>query len=973
MSASHSSPLDVSAVADSVKTPISAADTAMLQFYRDRASQLSCDIDIEGYSVSPMSITARSETTNTSTTHSPILSHHASVADDVQSINTPPTRLDLNSPLTNDSAIDAATPVLSNTAIAAVSIPYKTRVSNVQPSSLDGITCYCKLVCEDKQRPMLQCIVCSCWFHQACIETIQTWTCHSLLGDDYYQFTCKTCGKGKEVIKRLQLSWGDVVHIVLFNLTQTVTARLISNDGRKFYNWRLDICKFIDTNWDLFWLKPRPNTWKNSVASCLSTSARFVSGVKHFGSDQGFWALAESSFPSASELSRKSKICAYLVNPDGLLFEEEGGKKERKRKKVETNQMPATVIQETFPLQELQQLQSQPPVQKSSKPKTGTTPMVKTESNSNWESVADNVSIKKVKRQARPKKQIDADMQDEDIDPATAIMIYPDVDNPASDVVMSHQPTHTAPQIKFSDGGRQVTNEKGYRMAKASHGVWSGHWYFEIKKENAVGHCRVGWSQISGDLQAPCGYDQFSYSYRDNPGALFHQSCQAKDAPKAYAEGFGQGDVIGMSIYFPPEELADAGNTPDSIVSFVDQPLQDLQSLKKDKQSNENECSQGFQEKTVDLVLLQGQITDSQSKSQQQAHFQLEAEIPMQTDHSTPQSHTYTSSPTNTEELKTPPSQFPPIKHSKVHPVLLRRLWDAARMLHYMPFRSKPLEVIPGTEIQFFKNGVPLGVAFKNLYQGKYHPAVSLYGGALVRVNFGPNFAHPVPNGALPFFQVKGLLSWNKLRDANRRNQSKEHSGETMKKQASKLERKNQKQFKSQMLSANSSAYALNIQSNSIILPAVNDDVKPDEKDAVYTEPVLTDSLMDYSSVNRNAMDPFDLVDTLEYSAGKSTTDQHDHKLDSSLESLSSSDITMDHAEIVFTNNLDANHGANSTMAYFVTPTVDLVKPSVDVTIKQESIISDTEMADDLSEYNATNVDMQEFASETVDNVTNDC
>ncbi|OAJ37247.1 hypothetical protein BDEG_21292 [Batrachochytrium dendrobatidis JEL423] len=706
MSASHSSPLDVSAVADSVKTPISAADTAMLQFYRDRASQLSCDIDIEGYSVSPMSITARSETTNTSTTHSPILSHHASVADDVQSINTPPTRLDLNSPLTNDSAIDAATPVLSNTAIAAVSIPYKTRVSNVQPSSLDGITCYCKLVCEDKQRPMLQCIVCSCWFHQ------------------------------------------------------------------------------------------------------------------------GFWALAESSFPSASELSRKSKICAYLVNPDGLLFEEEGGKKERKRKKVETNQMPATVIQETFPLQELQQLQSQPPVQKSSKPKTGTTPMVKTESNSNWESVADNVSIKKVKRQARPKKQIDADMQDEDIDPATAI------NNPASDVVMSHQPTHTAPQIKFSDGGRQVTNEKGYRMAKASHGVWSGHWYFEIKKENAVGHCRVGWSQISGDLQAPCGYDQFSYSYRDNPGALFHQSCQAKDAPKAYAEGFGQGDVIGMSIYFPPEELADAGNTPDSIVSFVDQPLQDLQSLKKDKQSNENECSQGFQEKTVDLVLLQGQITDSQSKSQQQAHFQLEAEIPMQTDHSTPQSHTYTSSPTNTEELKTPPSQFPPIKHSKVHPVLLRRLWDAARMLHYMPFRSKPLEVIPGTEIQFFKNGVPLGVAFKNLYQGKYHPAVSLYGGALVRVNFGPNFAHPVPNGALPFFQVKGLLSWNKLRDANRRNQSKEHSGETMKKQASKLERKNQKQFKSQMLSANSSAYALNIQSNSIILPAVNDDVKPDEKDA---------------------------------------------------------------------------------------------------------------------------------------------
>lgn len=45
-------------------------------------------------------------------------------------------------------------------------------------------------------------------------------------------------------------------------------------------------------------------------------------------------------------------------------------------------------------------------------------------------------------------------------------------------------------------------------------------------------------------------------------------------------------------------------------------------------------------------------------------------------------------------------------------------------------------------QIRFFKNGVDQGVAFTNLMRGRYYPAVSLYMGANITCNFGPDFQY---------------------------------------------------------------------------------------------------------------------------------------------------------------------------------------------------------------------------------------
>ncbi|XP_063787686.1 set1/Ash2 histone methyltransferase complex subunit ASH2 isoform X2 [Pseudophryne corroboree] len=197
-----------------------------------------------------------------------------------------------------------------------------------------------------------------------------------------------------------------------------------------------------------------------------------------------------------------------------------------------------------------------------------------------------------------------------------------------------------APQLKISDDRLTVLGEKGYSMVRASHGVRKGAWYFEIFIDEMPPDtaARLGWSQALGNLQAPLGYDKFSYSWRSKKGTKFHQSIG-----KHYSESYGQGDTLGFYISLP-DETETAQALPDTY---------------KDKALIKFKSYLYFEEK--DFV-------------------------------------------------------------------------DKA---------EKNLKQTPSSEIIFYKNGVSQGVAYKDVFEGVYYPAISLYKCCTVSVNFGPQFRYP--------------------------------------------------------------------------------------------------------------------------------------------------------------------------------------------------------------------------------------
>ncbi|XP_006816729.1 set1/Ash2 histone methyltransferase complex subunit ASH2-like, partial [Saccoglossus kowalevskii] len=85
-------------------------------------------------------------------------------------------------------------------------------------------------------------------------------------------------------------------------------------------------------------------------------------------------------------------------------------------------------------------------------------------------------------------------------------------------------------------------------MVRATHGVSRNSWYWEATIEDLPPESatRIGWAQSLGNLQAPLGYDKFSYSWRSKKGTLFHQS-----RGKHYSDGYSQGDTLGFYISLP--------------------------------------------------------------------------------------------------------------------------------------------------------------------------------------------------------------------------------------------------------------------------------------------------------------------------------------------------------------------------------------------------------------------------------------
>lgn len=327
-----------------------------------------------------------------------------------------------------------------------------------------------------------------------------------------------------------------------------------------------------------------------------------------------------------------------------------------------------------------------------------------------------------------------------------------------------------SPFVKVTQDGLGLLGEKGFRSARCNAPVRQGRWYMEVAIEHgdgtrgggggaAVGgnsgsggrsdgpgppkatagegegaHVRLGWGRREAPLGGPCGLDGYSYGVRDKTGEKITLS-----RPRPYGRSFGTGDVVGLYISLPTlregskRDAHDPAHVKRERIAIEFKGQEYFESLEY-TQSKEMIALMDFSRKPADA-----------------------APVPP----STKKSATVKNVPERggagggggRSDSNTSGSA---------------------------PMRSLP--TLPDSKIAFFVNGQSQGVAFRDLYdfrplrapvdarkaaQAKrrtaregarehkenhfddgslgYFPLISLFNGARVRLNPGPDFAFPPP------------------------------------------------------------------------------------------------------------------------------------------------------------------------------------------------------------------------------------
>jgi COMPASS component BRE2 len=300
-----------------------------------------------------------------------------------------------------------------------------------------------------------------------------------------------------------------------------------------------------------------------------------------------------------------------------------------------------------------------------------------------------------------------------------------------------------SPFVKVTQDGLGLLGEKGFRSARCNAPVRQGQWYMEVAIEHGGGahasdlpgppkgkaegaHVRLGWARREAPLGGPCGLDGYSYGLRDKTGEKITLS-----RPRPYSRPFSSGDVIGLYISLPPlrppskRDPHDPAHVKRERIAIEFKGQEYFESLEY-AQSKEMLALVDFSRKPADG------------------------------------------------------SSVPPTakKSATVKNVPERGTRGASSASG--PTQMRALPTLPDSKIAFFINGQCQGVAFRELYdfrplrapadarkaQAKrrtregtrehkenhfddgslgYFPLISLFNGARVRLNPGPDFAFPPP------------------------------------------------------------------------------------------------------------------------------------------------------------------------------------------------------------------------------------
>ncbi|XP_065314164.1 set1/Ash2 histone methyltransferase complex subunit ASH2-like isoform X1 [Gordionus sp. m RMFG-2023] len=271
-----------------------------------------------------------------------------------------------------------------------------------------------------------------------------------------------------------------------------------------------------------------------------------------------------------------------------------------------------------------------------------------------------------------------------------------------------------AHQLKVNDNRLIVTGEKGYSMIRATHGINHGTWYFECKivemSENTA--ARIGWAQPYANLQAPLGYDKFGYSCRSKHGTLFHQS---KGVHFNNSASYNVGDVIGCYIHLPSLIYTSKLNAKTTHLKENDKEL-----LSPGGHSLiDDSC------KINPLVKFKGFFYFEQ-KDEIEAQLKKMKSLPGSIIAFYKNGRLVEKKDISKESLS-----YGDYSHNNQFSNNHREF-----KIHASEEEINQSNTLNDSKIQVY-------TAFDNVFQGTYHPAISIYFNSVVSFNPGPQFEYP--------------------------------------------------------------------------------------------------------------------------------------------------------------------------------------------------------------------------------------
>jgi hypothetical protein len=413
---------------------------------------------------------------------------------------------------------------------------------------------------------MLFCDQCQNWFHDSCVAALP----HQFVPANWgYQFVCGCCNGGTERFAYIAKSWEAIIAIAMFNCHLAQPAPWLHVHDH--------VCKFIAAHFaSLAFGKKRQGNWQSVVNSTLAAKP----GTFTYKGSGGLWKLVDASDPSRfmdGVAGGKRRIAQAAIANAALNKRKRARAAEQQQSDDANNEQTSTTTATTTTTttttieEAVQRREAQLKRRRERDRLRRANNNFNNNNNSNKrdESTFANVDGEPVHGSALAGAKAFRSAEEEAaalvegaairIKPSRAPeMMYwePEFYSPDAGAypLARVAKANSAPQCAISKDGFTVSNDKGYRLARASHAAVSGRYYYEVQflaDSPADAHIRVGFATQKADQQAPCGYDAFGYAIRDIDGAIIHRAARRPFAARQILRG----DVVGCLIELPVPQL----------------------------------------------------------------------------------------------------------------------------------------------------------------------------------------------------------------------------------------------------------------------------------------------------------------------------------------------------------------------------------------------------------------------------------